>query len=275
MRPRLFFRAPHSGPSGVFALLSRPFSLFLLSTIAIAQEPGVLSNKGEPMHLAYACPEDDLTAAGLSCTAGEPCQIYLELGAVAANGAKLLAAGDLHAGSGTLASVLLLSDDSGATWKEPTARLRGAAIDQLQFTGQNGWAAGETQYPLTRDPFFLLTTDGGASWRKQPIGEEDSPGAVQRFWFDSPQRGEAIVDAGKTAEGGRYRAYESENGGATWNLTGGSDKPPKLKHAPPDADPEWRVATSKDGKAVEIEHRFDGEWIRAGSFAIDVAQCGK
>jgi photosystem II stability/assembly factor-like uncharacterized protein len=227
------------------------------------------------MHMPYACPEEELDAAGLSCTASQPCAVYLELIAIAATGARVLATGDLHASSGTLASVLLISDDSGTTWKEPAPRVRGATIDQLQLNGQTAWAAGETQYPLARDPFFLLTTDGGASWRKQAIGEEDSPGAVQRFWFDSPQHGEAIVDAGKTADGGRYRAYESENGGGSWNLTGASDSAPKLKHAPPNEEPEWRVATSKDGKAVGIEHRFNGEWIPAASFAIEVANCGK
>jgi photosystem II stability/assembly factor-like uncharacterized protein len=260
MRPRLYLRG---------------FLPFLITTIAAAQEPAVLSNHGDPMRMPYACAEEELAAAGMSCTSAEPCAVYLELGAVAANGSRILAAGDLHGNSATLESVLLLSEDSGATWKEPTARLRGATIDQLEFNGLAVWAAGESLYPLPRDPFVLLTTDGGASWRKQPIGEEDNPGSVQRFWFDSPQHGELIVDAGKTAEGGRYRAYESDNGGASWNLTGGSDRPPKLKHAPPDENQEWRVATSKDGKAVGIERHFDGEWIPAASFAIEVAQCGK
>jgi len=211
----------------------------------------------------------------MSCSADDPCPVYLEISAVAANGSKVLAAGDLHGRSATLASILLLSEDSGATWKEPAARLRGATIDQLEMNSQAGWAAGESLYPLPRDPFVLLTTDSGGSWRKQAIGEEDSPGTVQRFWFDSPQHGEVIVDAGRTAEGGRYRAYESENGGATWNLTGGSDRPPGLKHAPPDENTEWRVTASKDGKAIEIERHSDGAWVAVASFAIEVALCGK
>lgn len=227
------------------------------------------------MRVPYSCAEDELAAAGLSCTASDPCPVYLELSALAANGSKLLTAGDLHSSSATLASILLLSDDSGSTWKEPAARVPGATIDQLQLSGQSAWAAGESLYPLPRDPFVLLTTDGGASWRRQPIGEEDTPGTVQRFWFDSPQHGELIVDAGKTAEGGRYRVFESDNGGAGWNLTGGSDRAPKLKIAPPDENPDWRVATSKDGKAIRTEHRVAGQWIDAASFAIEAAQCGK
>lgn len=211
----------------------------------------------------------------MQCSADDLCPVYLELSVVAANGAKLLVAGDLHGRSATLVSVLLLSEDAGATWKEPTARLRFATIEQLQLTGQSGWAAGESLFPLSRDPFFLLTTDGGASWKKQPIGEEDTPGSVQRFWFDSPQHGEVIIDAGRTAEGGRFRTYESDNGGTSWNLTGGSDTLLKLKHAPPDESVEWRVATSKDGSAIEIERHSAGEWTTAASFVIEVAQCGK
>src|SRR5579863_10378357 len=92
--------------------------LFLVS-ISTAQEPAILSNHGEPIRLAYACAEEELTATGLSCTSADPCPVYLELGAVVANGSKLLAAGDLHGSAATLGSVLLLSEDSGATWKEP------------------------------------------------------------------------------------------------------------------------------------------------------------
>src|SRR5215469_282328 len=99
MRPRLYLRG---------------FFLFLTTFIAAAQEPAVVSNNGQPMHIAYACAEDDLNAAGMACTPDQPCAIYLELSMVAANGAKLLASGDLHSSSATLASILLLSEDSGA-----------------------------------------------------------------------------------------------------------------------------------------------------------------
>jgi len=262
MRPLLFFE--HMRLPAAFVLLA--------SSHLTAQ---VLTNHGEPIQVAYPCAEEDLQFAGMSCTDDEACAIYLELSSVVAEGKKILVAGNLHSSSATLGSVLLLSDDSGATWKEPAARIRGSALDQVQFYNpQTGWAAGETQYPLPRDPFFLLTTDGGASWRHSPLGEEGSAGAVQRFWFDSAQHGEAIVDAGKTSESGRYLSYESETGGESWTLTGKGNQLPKLRHAPPSVEnPDWRISPSKDGKAFQIEQRAEGKWMPVASFLIEVAHC--
>ena len=46
----------------------------------------------------------------------------------------------------------------------------GAAIDRIQFfDAETGWAAGEQLEPLPQDPFLLLTTDGGKSWRRRPM----------------------------------------------------------------------------------------------------------
>ena len=266
VRPRLY---PRSAKNPSFKV----FFPFFVATILVAQEPAVLSNSGEPMRAAYACPEEDLQWAGMSCSEDQPCAIYLELSSVAGIGNKIVAAGNLHSSSATLSSILLESNDSGATWKEPAMRIRGAALDELQFfDAQAGWAAGESQYPLARDPFFLMTTDGGTSWRKQSVAEDDSPGSVLRFWFDSLQHGEAIVDAGTAAAGGRYLSYESETGGGSWTATGGSDKLPKLRHAPlPDATPEWRLAPSKDGKTFQIEQGTK----TIAKFLIDVATCGQ
>jgi photosystem II stability/assembly factor-like uncharacterized protein len=268
MRPRLFFR-----PS----TFSRKSGIVLLAALTLsAQDSAILRNNGEPMRVDYACAEEDLQWAGMSCTGDEPCAIYLELSFVAASGKRILVAGNLHSSAATLGSVLLLSEDSGVTWKEPAPRIRGSALDQLQFYNpQTGWAAGETQYPLTRDPFFLLTTDGGATWQQRPVGEEDSAGSVQRFWFDSARHGEAIVDAGKASNDGRYLSYESETGGENWTLAGKSDRLPKLKRAPPAAEnAEWRIGPSKDGKAFQIEQRVAGRWTPVASFLIEVATCG-
>jgi hypothetical protein len=167
------------------------------------------------------------------------------------------------------------SEDSGGTWKEAASRIRGAALDQVQFyTLQAGWAAGETQYPLPRDPFFLVTTDGGASWRQRPVGEEGSSGSVQRFWFDSTQHGELIIDKGKSSAGGRYVSYESETGGESWMIRGTSDRLPTIRRAPPSTeDPDWRFRSSPDGKSIQLEQRTNDRWKPLGSFLIEVANC--
>ncbi len=88
-------------------------------TAAAKSVPVILKNSGDPMRVPFACAEDVLQAAGLLCTEAEPCAIYLELNAVASAGKKVFVAGDLHSTQGTLESILLASDDAGATWKEP------------------------------------------------------------------------------------------------------------------------------------------------------------
>jgi len=232
------------------------------------------------MRVNYPCAEDDLQWAGMSCDDDTPCPVYLELSSVVPDGAKIIAAGNLHSESATLTSILLLSEDAGATWKEPTPRIRGSALDQVQFYNlQTGWAAGETQYPLARDPFVLLTTNGGGSWRQVAVEEEGSPGSLQRFWFDSAKHGELIIDAGKSSEGGRYLSLESETGGDNWMLRGKSDQQPRLLHAPPPGDDSGlRIRPSKDGKAFQIEQRaFDrngaAQWKPVASFLIETAVC--
>jgi hypothetical protein len=261
MRPRLYL------PGRWLAL----FSLLTLAVKAIAQDSAVLTNLGDPLRVGYTCPEEDLQWAGMACTEEDPCPIYLELSSISPNGRKIFLGGNLHSTSATLGSVLLMSEDGGTTWKEPAARIRGAAIDQTQFYNlQAGWAAGETQYPLARDPFFLITTDGGSSWRQSPVGEDGLVGAVVRFSFDSAQHGELIVDAGKASAGGRYLSFETEVGGSGWTLHGKSNQLPKQKQV---ENPDWRIRSSKDGKTFEIEERSGSAWKSLASFLIDVANC--
>jgi hypothetical protein len=264
MRPHLTSEAGVIRAAGLF---------FLIFFTAFAQEISVLVNNGDPMRVSYACLEEDLQFAGMSCNEEEPCPVYLELTAVASNaasnGRKILAAGNLHSTSATLSSILLQSDDSGATWKEPAARIRGSAIEELQFfDAEHAWAAGETQYPLARDPFVLLTTDSGASWREKPVGEEGTPGSVQRFRFDTAEHGDLVVDRGKSARGGRYLSYESDTGGDTWTLRSAVGALPAAIDGP-----DWRIRPSKDGKAYQIEKRQTQTWLPVASFLTEVARC--
>lgn len=234
-----------------------------------------LRNTGEPIRVPFACAEDDLRSSGLLCTADDPCPIYLELSSIAPAGKILFLAGDLHATSATLSSFLLRSDDGGSTWKEPSPRIPGSALEEIQFyDAQHGWASGETQYPLPRDPFFLVSTDGGISWRQQPVSEDGAPGSVQRFWFDSPRHGELIVDTGRSAHAGRYTSYESENGGDSWTARATTAQLPKLKHAPVATEnPDYRIRPDKATNALHIEKRQGDRWESVASFFIEVARC--
>lgn len=252
-------------------------SLLPYASGLLAQEEAgkILNNMGDPMKVAYACAEDELEEAGLLCTEREPCSIFLELTAIASGAKKIHVAGDLHATSGTLSSVLLSSEDGGLTWKETAPRVRGAAIDQVQFQdAEHGWAAGEIQYPLPRDPFFLISSDGGKSWRRRPVSEDGGSGSIQRFWFDSAQHGELVIDAGRSAEGGRYRDYESETGGDSWMIRAATDQAPKIKRAPPLSDDvNFRIRPAPGGKSYRIERREGEKWELVASFLIEVASC--
>jgi photosystem II stability/assembly factor-like uncharacterized protein len=249
-------------PSSVYL---RILSAFLLAVLcAQAQEK-----------IAFSCNEEDLAAAGMSCSDQYPCPVYLELSSISASGKKLALVGNLHGASATLYSVLLLSDDGGANWKEPTARVSGAALDQVQlFDATHGWTAGETQVPLARDPFFLITSDGGASWKQKPVTEDGGVGAIQRFWFDTPSHGEVIVDAGRTAQGGRYMLYESHTGADNWNIVSHTTQVPRLRHAPALEDADYRLGTDSKSHTFTIEKRDGEKWNRVASFLIQVASCG-
>ena len=229
----------------------------------------------EPVRIPFGCSEAELQTAGLLCTEEEPCPIYLEINAIAPAGKRVFLGGDIHATSSTIASVLLSSDDGGVTWKEPAARIPGASIDQLEiYDLEHGWGAGGTQYPLSRDPFLLVTSDGGLSWRRRDVTEDGGPGSILRFWFDSARHGELIVDAGKSASGGRYLMYESETGGESWMARSITGQLPKIRRAPPTLDnPDFRVTAAAGGKTYVVEKRAGEKWEPMGSLLIEIASC--
>ena len=133
-------------------------------------------------------------------------------------GSTIFAAGNLHTLTTTLYGVLLMSGDGGKTWTEPNPRIEGAALDQVQFPDfQHGWASGVTVEPLARDPFFLVTADGGKTWRRRPLFNETRYGSIQQFWFDSAKSGQLIFERSQ-GSASVYEIYETANGGDTWTI---------------------------------------------------------
>jgi hypothetical protein len=130
------------------------------------------------------------------------------------------------------------------------------------------------QIPLARDPFFLITSDGGASWRREMLTEEGDVGAMQKFWFDTVDHGELIIDAGRTAAGGRYLVYESHTGGNNWNLVSKTAQMPHLRRAPPVDETDYRIDTDSKSHAYIVEKRDGAKWNRIASFVVQVASCG-
>jgi photosystem II stability/assembly factor-like uncharacterized protein len=238
-----------------------------------APVPLTLQNDGKPITLPFQCTGDDIRWAGMACSEDEPCPIYLELSAVEGVGNHIFAAGNIHSDTVTLYSVVLSSEDSGQTWRQASDSYRGGGLDHIQFIDPlNGWISGQTLFPISQDPFFLLTTDGGATWRQRPIFDESHFGSIQQFWFDSKTDGVVILDQGPGADSARYSRYQSPDGGQTWLIREQSDQPLPLKRAAAPAA-NWRVRADAGTRSYRIERRQGDRWISVAAFSVRLPVC--
>jgi len=243
-------------------------SLALAGMLA-AQAP--LENTGKPMRVAYECKADDTQAAGLGCSEDDPCPVYLELANVEAVGNKIFLAGNLHTPTSTLYSVLIESEDAGANWEEPHPRARSSGLDQIQFIDfQNGWISGANLQGASRDPFLLITTDGGKTWRERPIFEESRVAAIERFWFDSPEHGTLLIDA--RLDNGKRELYETQTGGESWALQQTSGEPIRSAKERP-SGLSWRLRADGSTHSYVIEKSETNHWRKVASFLVNIATC--
>jgi hypothetical protein len=234
-----------------------------------------LRNDGKPMRLPFQCTDDDMQWAGMSCSEEQPCPIYLDISALETLGNRIVAVGNVHTEALTVYSVLLTSEDGGETWREPYERLRGTGFDHIQFIDfQNGWISGETLVPVSHDPFLLITSDGGKSWRMRPVFGEGTGGAIKEFWFQSSTDGAMVIDRMASSDSARYELYASPNGGETWMIRRTSDKPISIRRPAPDAGASgWRIRTDSHSKSFTIERRVGEHWSTAASFLVEIGNC--
>jgi hypothetical protein len=231
----------------------------------------VFEYDGKPITLPFRCSLDDIGWAGMSCSEDEPCPIYLELSSVEGVGDRVFAAGNIHSESVTLYSVLLSSADGGHSWQVAPDSLRGAGLDRIQLLDAlTGWVDGQTLFPIPQDPFFLLTTDGGKSWRLQPIFGDSHYGSIQQFWFDSKTSGGMILDNGP-GDVDRFARYETGDGGETWSLKEENKKPLQLKR--PTVNSTWRVRADAATRSYRIEHRTGSQWTVVAAFSVKLPPC--
>ena len=227
------------------------------------------------MVLQFQCTDDDIQWAGMSCSEEEPCPLYLEVTGIETVGNRVILPANIHSESTTLYSVLLSSDDAGVTWREVHERMRGSGLDHIQFVDfQNGWVSGETLVPVARDPFLLITSDGGKTWRMKPVFDEGGGGVIQQFWFDTPATGSLVIDRMESTESSRYELYESPNGGETWIIRRTSDHPISLKKtASVRTDIGWRARADARSKAFAIERKQGEHWSKVASFLVKIGSC--
>jgi photosystem II stability/assembly factor-like uncharacterized protein len=251
------------------------------SLLAILAGALVLVRTGaaqDPVGVGYECTEDDANALGLTCTMEDPCPVFLELASAATAGGRLLVTGNLHTRNVTLYGVLLASDDNGVTWTEAHERIRAAALEQIEFVDpMTVWINGESVDPLTRNPFFLMTTDGGRTWTQKLVSEDAKYGTIAQFHFDTPTHGELVLDASQ-GKNIRQELYETRTGGESWELEQVDNAPIRLKNGrTPSQDPnqqgQIRVRADASTGAFVVERGSGRTWNRVASFPIRVAEC--
>ncbi len=237
-----------------------------------APAPPVFAYEGKPITLPFHCSIEDMRWAGMTCSEDEPCPIYLELSSTEAVGERVFAAGNIHSDAVTLYSVLLMSGDGGHSWQAAPDSVRGAGLDRIQFLDAlTGWVGGQTLYPISQDPFFLLTSDGGKSWRLKPVFNDNHFGSIQQFAFDSKTVGALIVDNGPGGDTERYARFETTDGAETWSIKEQSKKALQLKRTP--AASMWRVRADAATRAYRIEHRTGSQWTAVAAFSVKLPSC--
>jgi hypothetical protein len=225
--------------------------------------------------LPFACTAADIERWGLACSADEPCAVFLELSSIESTGSRLFLTGNFHTESLTLYSVLLVSEDAGKTWKEAHDRIRSATLDTIQFVDfQHGFIAGGLVLSLPRDPFFLVTTDGGLTWRDRPVFDETRVGTINEFWFENKNVGQMVIDRTQRSESGhRYEWYETQTAADTWLPKQFSDRPLQLKRTKAEGEAGWRIRPDAKAKTILIERRDGDRWVMASSFSLRVPDC--
>lgn len=235
-----------------------------------------------PVRVPFDCTPEQAEAFGLNCSEDQPCPAYLELASAAGAAGRVFVAGNLHTSDTTLFSLLLASEDGGVSWTEPVPRLHNAALEQIEFldspagsaaSSMIGWVSGESIDPLTRNPFLLMTADGGKTWRQKVLFEEAKFGAIAQFHFTSKNDGEMLLDLTQ-GKAKRTESYSTHTGGESWELQGRGSV---ARLATASRPSEWRVRADASSATYRVEHLANPAgsrvWESVASFAVHVTDC--
>jgi hypothetical protein len=241
----------------------------LLATVLCAQ--GAHDGSG-PVQISGRCTAEIVQALSLPCSEDDPCPMYLELADVEAVGGRLVLTGNIHTGAATVESVLLISDDGGRTWTEPTARIPMGVLDRIQFFDvESGWISGHLLQGIARDAFLLLTKDGGKTWRKRDLTSDRRSGVIDQFWFDTREHGMLSIDRIHADNGLQYELWESMTGGESWSIRQVHHEPLTVKR--PDVSRTMRIRPDAAAGVNRIERSEAGKWIAVAAFSLSAGAC--
>lgn len=248
----------------------------ILTTVLHGQSPPApIENTGKPITIEARCSAEIIQDLGASCSIEAPCPIHLELSDIKAVGDRLIVSGNLHTSSTTLESILLVSDTAGKTWVEAHPRIPMAVLDQIQFHDfEIGWINGHVLHAIPKDAFFLITSDGGKTWRKRSIFGESRPGAVELFWFDSRTHGLLLIERPPSEDGFKHELWESMTGGDSWNVRQVDSKPiPLSRPAVTGSTGAWRIQPDARTQSHRIERQSGAKWEMVASFRVTPGEC--
>ncbi|HBY62658.1 MAG TPA: hypothetical protein DEH78_22785 [Solibacterales bacterium] len=248
--------------------------LALCCALAAQEAPPKLVNDGKPLRVPAHCGLEQMEQVGLQCPEDEPCPVFLELASAGVIGDRLVLSGNLHTANVTVASLLLASDDAGKSWYEAHPRIPAAGLEHIQFLDlENGWIAGQLLGPIPKDPFFLITGNGGKTFVRRDVFVESRPGAIDQFWFDSRTAGSLIIDRIRRGDSaGRYEVLETMTGGDTWSLRQIVMKPAPLKRRASGSEG-WRVRPHAATKSYRVEKQDGAAWTPVASFLVQTGEC--
>lgn len=251
-----------------------PVTITTVLRLAIFSLSFAIAAAQSAIKFPYECTDKDIDQFGLNCTLEEPCPVFLELSAAESGAGRLIVTGNLHLKSQTLFGVLLASEDNGLTWTEAHSRIPWATLEHVQFLDlQTGWISGVTIDPLARNPFFLLTIDGGKTWRQSPAFEDTKYGTISQFHFDSATHGQMILDASNRRTV-RQELYESNTGGESWEIRETSEKRMELPGMRGQGTSlAYRVRVDAKSDTFVVERGGGKSWDMIASFDVHVSDC--
>lgn len=116
--------------------------------------------------------------------------------------------------------LVLKTTDGGQTWSSESAP--GPAVGQIRFLNPDfGWVIGQG--------VLYTTSDGGATWQQIGLPFASTPfGMSLSVSFATPRSGWLWVNGGSCFTDGQcpVALYDTQNGGASWNLLVNADSPP-------------------------------------------------